>query len=131
MLPHENPQYRDPSSQLPNFVYVRVGNRGPVPVTGMVTVNWAKASTGLAWPTDWQPSVMCCGKPCAGALTPVAIVALPPGGTQVLECPWFPPNPADFSASVCGGLSQQGHLCLLARVETAAPSPFGMTYPEG
>ena len=54
-LPHENPEYRDPKFSLPNYVYVRVHNRGGSPSTGTerLRVYWAKASTGLAWPTQW------------------------------------------------------------------------------
>ncbi len=54
-LPHENPEYRDPKFSAPNYVYVRVRNRGNAPSTGTerLTVHWAKASTGLAWPVQW------------------------------------------------------------------------------
>ena len=54
-LPHENPEYRDPKFSAPNYVYVRVRNRGDAPSTGTerLTVNWAKASTGLSWPVQW------------------------------------------------------------------------------
>lgn len=130
---HENPEYRDPSLQLPNFVYVRVRNRGTLPASGLVTVHWAKASTGLAWPTNWQqPTARCCSTNviCGDALQPVAVVGIPPGGEQIVELPWFPPNPADFSDVSCG--LEAGHFCLLARIETSpGVSPFGMTYPEG
>ncbi len=54
-LPHENPEYRDPKYGLPNYVYVRVRNRGSVASNGTerLRLYWAKASTGLAWPTQW------------------------------------------------------------------------------
>jgi Common central domain of tyrosinase/Bacterial Ig domain len=54
-LPHENPEYRDPKYSVPNYIYVRVHNRGSAPSTGTerLRVYWAKASTGLAWPTQW------------------------------------------------------------------------------
>ncbi|HEY8020757.1 MAG TPA: tyrosinase family protein [Thermoanaerobaculia bacterium] len=54
-LPHEDPEYRDPKYSVPNYVYVRVHNRGSSPSTGTerLRVYWAKASTGLAWPTQW------------------------------------------------------------------------------
>ncbi len=58
---------------------------------------------------------------------PLAIPALNPGEAVVIEIPWYPPNPADFAG--CG--VDQGHFCLLARIETATSSPFGMTSPEG
>jgi hypothetical protein len=53
--PHENPEYRDPKYSVPNYVYVRIHNGGSSPSTGTerLRVYWAKASTGLAWPTQW------------------------------------------------------------------------------
>jgi hypothetical protein len=54
-LPHENPEYRDPKYSTPNYVYVRVRNRGTTASTGTerLRLYWAKASTGLGWPTQW------------------------------------------------------------------------------
>lgn len=52
---HQNGEYRDPKSSRPNYIYVRVRNRGSTASTGTerLRVYWAKASTGLAWPTHW------------------------------------------------------------------------------
>lgn len=58
---------------------------------------------------------------------PLTIPVLQAGESVVIEIPWYPPNPADFS---CFG-ADQGHVCLLARIETSTSSPFGMTFPEG
>src|ERR1043166_538038 len=54
-LPHENPEYRDPKYSVPNYVYVRVRNRGGAASSGneRLRVYWAKGSTGLSWPTQW------------------------------------------------------------------------------
>ena len=54
-LAHQNPEYRDPKYSVPNYVYVRVRNRGTTASTGTerLRVYWAKASTGLAWPAHW------------------------------------------------------------------------------
>jgi hypothetical protein len=54
-LPHENPEYRDPKFSTPNYVYIRVRNRGTAASTGTerLRLNWAKASTGLGWPAQW------------------------------------------------------------------------------
>ncbi|MGE5602501.1 MAG: tyrosinase family protein [Nitrososphaerales archaeon] len=54
-LPHENPEYRDSAYSAPNYVYVRVRNRGTAPSTGTerLRLYWAKASSSLAWPTQW------------------------------------------------------------------------------
>jgi Common central domain of tyrosinase/Bacterial Ig domain len=60
-------------------------------------------------------------------LAPLTIPPLQPGQAVVIQIPWYPPNPADFS---CFG-GDQGHFCLLARIETSTTSPFGMTALEG
>ena len=54
-LPHENPEYRDPKYSTPNYVYIRVRNRGTAASTGTerLRLYWAKASTGLGWPAQW------------------------------------------------------------------------------
>ena len=56
---------------------------------------------------------------------PLVVPVLQPGEEAIVEIPWFPPNPQDFS---CFGDSR--HFCLLARIETATGYPYGMTYPE-
>jgi Common central domain of tyrosinase/Bacterial Ig domain len=52
---HENPVHRDPLKSTPNFVYVQVRNDSTVASTGTerLRLYWAKASTGLSWPTQW------------------------------------------------------------------------------
>ena len=57
---------------------------------------------------------------------PLTIPVLQPGQATVIQIPWYPPNPADFS---CFG-GDQGHVCLLARIETSPTAPFGMTFAE-
>jgi len=54
-LPHEGPCYRDPKKSSPNYIYVRIRNRGETSSTGSETLHvyWAKASTGLGWSGDW------------------------------------------------------------------------------
>lgn len=54
-LPHENPEYRDPKFSTPNYVYIRVRNRGTAASNGTerLRLYWAKASTGLGWPAQW------------------------------------------------------------------------------
>ena len=63
--PHEGPCYRDPKSSSPNYIYVRVRNRGSTASTGneWLRVYWAKAATGLSWPTDWNDHL---DNPCGG-----------------------------------------------------------------
>jgi len=57
---------------------------------------------------------------------PLFVPVLQPGQAVVMQIPWYPPNPADFSC-----FSDMGHVCLLARVETSTSSPFGMATLEG
>jgi cysteine-rich repeat protein len=49
---HQSPEYRNPRFGLPNYVYVRVRNRGAPTSAGteQLHVYWSKASAGLAWP---------------------------------------------------------------------------------
>ncbi|HEU0009528.1 MAG TPA: tyrosinase family protein [Verrucomicrobiae bacterium] len=65
-LPHEGPCYRDPKASSPNYIYVRVRNRGTSASSGTETLHvyWAKASTGLNWPGDWNDHV---ANPCGFA----------------------------------------------------------------
>jgi hypothetical protein len=53
---HENPEYRETKFSTPNWIYVKVSNRGSVATMGneKLEVYWAKASTGLAWPSHWK-----------------------------------------------------------------------------
>ena len=57
---------------------------------------------------------------------PLTIPILQPGQAVVIQIPWYPPNPADFASFG----TDQGHFCLLARIETSTAAPFGMDYPE-
>lgn len=60
---HENPEYRDPHFSAPSYIYVRVRNRGSRASTGneRLRVYWAKASTGLGWPSQWVDNVITTG----------------------------------------------------------------------
>lgn len=53
--PHENPEYRDSKTSRPNYVYVRIHNRGAAATTGTerLRLYQAKAGTGLSWPAAW------------------------------------------------------------------------------
>lgn len=56
---------------------------------------------------------------------PLTIPVLQPGEEVILEIPWYPPNPASF-----GSVADPQHVCLIARIETSAITPFGMTVAE-
>lgn len=128
---HQNPEY---SASAPNYVYVRVHNRGCRAADGELKVYWAKASTGLSWDDDWVDAVGSIAG-CTATLfgdridtaSPLLINDLAPGAETIFEIPWDVPNPDDYA---CFG-SDKGHFCLLARIETSGTSPYGMTYAEG
>jgi Common central domain of tyrosinase/Bacterial Ig domain len=58
-------------------------------------------------------------------IAPLTIPALQPNQEVILEIPWYPPNPANFS-----GVGDPLHACLIARIETSTAFPFGMTTAE-
>jgi hypothetical protein len=121
---HQNPEYRPPGSAS-NYVYVRVRNRG-CSGTGVGTLKlyWAKASTGLSWPSPWDGSVT--APALMGGILDSQSVSVAAGDDEIYVFPWMPPNPADYASFGAG----QSHFCLLARIETSATAPFGMTFPE-
>jgi hypothetical protein len=92
---------------------------------------WTAAGGYIVNKTPSDPSVV---SPPVYDCAPLIIPVLQPGEAVVMQIPWYPPNPADFA---CFG-GDQGHVCLLGRVETSAAkpcmepaAPFGMTFPEG
>jgi hypothetical protein len=121
---HENPEYRT-AGGAPNYVYVRVRNRACSGTqSGTVRLYWAKASSGLAWPSPWDGSVTSpalMGSPIGSA--PVSVAG---GDDEILAFPWSPPNPADYASFG----ADQHHFCLLSRIETSSSAPFGMTTAE-
>lgn len=122
---HQNPQYR--SSGDPNYVYVRVRNRGCSEASSAdAKLYWAKASTALGWPAPWDGSVAVPAQ-MGNPLGTHATGAVSGGGFTILEFPWSPPNPDDYASFG----ADRGHFCLLSRIETEPTSPFGMTFPEG
>jgi hypothetical protein len=123
---HENPEYR-PAGYSPNYVYVRVRNRGCTQsMSGEVKLYWAKAGTSLSWPSHWD-----------GSITTPALMGdqigtqstgnIAPGDFTILKFQWHPPNPADYS-SLGADIT---HFCLLSRIETSSTPPYGMTTAEG
>lgn len=121
---HENPVYRPPGSPA-NYVYVRVRNRGcSGTATGTLRLYWAKASTGLSWPSPWDGSVTV--PALMGGVIDSQSVSVAAGDDEIVFFPWMPPNPADYASFG----ADQAHFCLLARIETSPAAPYGMTFPE-
>ena len=126
---HQNPEYRDSIlyPYNPNYIYVMIRNRGGCLGSGQLKTYWAKASTGLNWPTQWVNYYI--GSVLHGNIihSSMPIISnLAQGDSVIFEIPWFPPNPSDYS----GYGSDSSHFCLLARIETSPVAPYGMTYPE-
>lgn len=114
---HQNPEY---STTVPNYVYVKIQNRGCDANLGTVELlelRWAKASTSLSWPDNWDGSVDLDPNPFVVALagnivSTQTIPIIQPGSFKILEFPWLAPNPAIYS----GINTEPWHFCLLARI---------------
>ena len=111
---HENPEYKLSS---PNGVYIKVHNKGTVPSTsGKVKLYFAKASSGLTWPTNFVSFYV--GPVLHGDyIGDVTIPSIPAGGNATVMIPWYPPNPADFTYDI-------HHFCLAARIESSEDPMF-------
>lgn len=121
---HQNPEYRPPGSPS-NYVYVRVRNLGcSGTASGTLKLYWAKASTGLSWPSPWDGSVTT--PALMGGMIGSQPVSVAAGDDEILIFPWMPANPADYASFG----ADQSHFCLLARIETSTTAPYGMTFPE-
>jgi Subtilase family/Secretion system C-terminal sorting domain len=106
-LTHENPEYKVFS---PNGVYMRVYNRSGIPSTSAkVKLYFAKASSGLTWPTNFV-NFNIGGVMHGDFIGEVSIPTIPAGGSTIVVVPWYPPNPADYTYDV-------HHFCLAARIE--------------
>lgn len=113
-------------STSPNYVYVKVHNRGCAAsaATGNTLItHWAKASTGLNWPNDWDGSqTMSSVSGCSGNINPTsgyvensagkAIPSITPGAEMTFTYTWNVPDPDDYSCVNAGN----DHFCLLSRI---------------
>jgi hypothetical protein len=124
--------HTNPIGSNHNTVRVKVTNRGGAASLGneVLKVYWAKASTSLDWDNSWKVTglpLLCTGQP-RGALFGTATITtpIPPGGSQIVNFDWVPPDPSNYN---CFG-AEKSHFCLLARIETSSSAPFGMTFPE-
>jgi Pregnancy-associated plasma protein-A len=121
---HQNPEYRIPGSPS-NYVYVRVRNRGcSGRQSGTLKLYWAKASSGLSWPSPFDGSVT--SPALMGGMIGSQPVSVAARDDEVLIFPWMPPNPANYASFG----ADRSHFCLLSRIETSTTAPYGMTFPE-
>lgn len=105
------PIHQFPIGATTNWIYVRLKNIGNAPLTsGALQLYFAKASTGLTWPSDWVS-----GTPLGDKVTPlpVPVPVIMPGATVVMQVQWDNvPDPTVFSDP------DARHFCLLARFES-------------
>jgi len=122
-----NQDHQNPLGEQMNYVYVRVRNRGCAGTgsqSGTLKLYWAKASSSLSWLAPWDGSVTSpalMGGPIGSQ--PVTVAG---GAQEIVSFDWTPPDPSDYAAFG----ADKAHFCLLARIETSATAPFGMTTPE-
>ncbi len=116
---HENPEYH---STNPNYVYVRVTNDSCETSDGTddLELYWAKASTSLSWPGNWDGTFFL-EEPLSGdsilmgaPVDTLDIPSLEPGESTIITFPWLPPNPEDYELIN----DQPWHFCLLARINS-------------
>jgi hypothetical protein len=113
---HQNPLYGQQ-----NYVYIRIRNRSCSQAgNGNVKMYWAKASTSLGWPAPWDGSVTTPAS--MGGPIGTVITSIPARGGAILEFPWNPPNPNDYSSFG----ADKTHFCLLSRIETSSTPPYGL-----
>jgi hypothetical protein len=113
----------------PTFVQVRVTNLGAVDTTGkeVLKLYWGKGSVGLDWPTpfDGLEFDVTTVHPALGGLIapPQELGTIRAGNEKFFEFAWSAPDSKLYSID-------DGHFCLLARIESSSLYPFGMTYQE-
>ena len=118
---HQNPEY---DAVNPNYAYVEITNNSCWETQKneltTVTLYWAKASTSLSWPSNWDGSTTIPnpngGAPIVlgGIVGTKQIPSLKIGQSKILEFPWLIPNPDDYSDIN----PNPWHFCLLARIES-------------
>lgn len=115
-LEHQNPEYR--GNGQPNFIKIRIINKGCEPTTGTetLTMNWAKASTNLQYPQNWNGTLTNGTYPLGGQIpgTPITIPVIQPGEEFIMTVPWIVPNPDHYLSGA--GSENPWHFCLLATI---------------
>lgn len=110
---HQNAEY-NPSN--PNYVYVRVHNRGTIPstVNDSLELYWAKGSTSLNWKDYWDGTFKIGTTEMGGEIAKKQIPILQPGQSTIVKFEWIPENPANYN----GINPEPWHFCLAARIES-------------
>ena len=121
-ITHQNAEYHPFN---PNYVYVRVHNRGTIPstVNDSLEAYWAKGSTTLQWDKHWNGSFFIGGVLMGNVIGKKQIPILQPGQSTILKFEWIPKNPNDYN----GINPEPWHFCLAARINSEKDP---MTFPE-
>jgi len=126
---HQNPEYHPTN---PNYIYVRVNNRGCQTSLGdeKLSLFWAKASPSLSWDYSWnEENTFENGLPVGGKITTIDIPPVAPNESIVVAVPWENiPNPSDYDDINQTMNEMYWHFCLLAQVE-ADNDPITDTEP--
>ncbi len=91
--------------------------------TEVLRVYWAKNSDGLDWPQPWDGTRSQNGPPTGGEIGMELLGQIDAGHFSIFEFAWDAPDPASFA-------DHDPQFTILARVETEALYPYGMTHPE-
>lgn len=121
---NQNPEYHPTN---PNYVYVKIRNRGCSASTGNDTLKlyWSKAATSLSWDYHWnENNTFDNGAKVGSEIETIAIPPVEPGDEVIIAIPWGNmPNPNDYTDIN----PEPWHFCLLARI-ISDDDPI--TFPE-
>lgn len=112
----------------PNYVYVRVRNRGKYVSQGTedLKLYWSKAATNLTWPQHWDGSITMPhlsgngSVPMENIISTLQIPSIEPMDQKILQFSWMPPNPSNYNSFN----NQPDHFCLLARIDAPKIDPM-------
>ncbi len=96
------------------YVYVRVRNKSlyPSPDNATLTLYWQWANVSASWPAPWDGSM---GDDKGGVVAEIPIPSIPGDSDTILEIQWSLPSPRFVDTE------NEGHYCLLAKIEDALP----------
>jgi hypothetical protein len=119
---HQDPEYHP---TLPNFVHIRIANRGCSTSSGndVLRVYWSKAATSLSWDFHWSGNNFSNGASMGNLIDTITIPPIESNEEIVLAIPWNIPNPTDYQEIN----SEPWHFCLLSRIIS---NDDEMSFPE-
>lgn len=107
---HQNPIH----SATPNYVYVRVVNRGCdiSDSSGKIKLYWTKAGTNLPLQA-WDGSININNTPMGGVIGEINLPEFKSYEEKIFKFQWNVPNPGDYH-----NINEPWHFCLMAKIET-------------